>query len=708
MVTRKRGSPVGQLQELAHIYGVQTSYYDVTARRRHQASPDALLAVLRALGTPIDRVDDVPALLRESKQAQWQRRVEPVVVAWEGQGEVELRLPSDQVHGSVACYLQLETGDVRRWNRHLSGLPTRQAARVEGTRYVVKRLTLPEGLPWGYHRLKVETKGKCFDSLVIAAPLEAYVPTEVQASNTWGVFLPLHALHSRKSWGSGDFSDLEALMEWVSQQEGSVVATLPFLAAFPHELFDPSPYAPVSKLFWNEFYLDVTQIPELQHCPAAQTLLASPTFIKKLESLRASSLVDYRRGMAMKRKVLEELAQCLLTRAGKRLAAFRRFGDTYPILQDYARFRAACERRRASWRAWPEPQRDGVLQEGDYDEDARHYHLYVQWLSHQQLQSFAQKAREKGAGLYLDFPLGVHLDGYDVWRHRGIFAQGISGGAPPNSFFTKGQNWGFPPLHPEKIREQGYNYFVACIRHHLQYARILRIDHVMGLHRLFWIPHGMKAIDGVYVRYTAEEFYAILALESRRLHALIVGEDLGTVPRYVRPTMARHRVHRAYVVQYELRPNPRQAFRRVPSDSFATMNTHDMPTFASFWKGNDIQDRVEMGLLDEARARWERKNRLRLQKALVNFLKHRRWLSRNGSKPKAVLRACLAYLGASRARTVILNLEDLWMEREPQNVPGTGTERPNWRRKTRYALEDFCQKPDVLDTLKHVNSQRSM
>jgi len=302
--------------------------------------------------------------------------------------------------------------------------------------------------------------------------------------------------------------------------------------------------------------------------------------------------------------------------------------------------------------------------------------------------------------------LGVHPDGYDVWREREIFMPDISAGAPPDAVFTKGQNWRFPPLHPEKIREQGYRYIIACLRHHLRCASILRIDHVMGLHRLFCIPKGLEAEHGVYVYYQAEELYAILALESHRHKAIIVGEDLGTVPSYVRPAMRRHDLHRMYVVHYELASDLRRGLPPVSSNSVASLNTHDMPPFAAFWQGLDIEERRRIGLLDKAGVKEEKNRLLSMKRALVTFLQDRDWLQGAENDIAAVLKACLSFLAASRARIVLINLEDLWLETHPQNIPSTRKEYPNWRRRTQYTFEQFCQLPQVVDTLLTVNELR--
>ncbi|MEW6771148.1 MAG: 4-alpha-glucanotransferase [Bacillota bacterium] len=675
---------IRQLHQLAQLYGVETAYYNVTGLRQ-QAAPHALLAVLRALGAPVEKRADVCAAIRERRRKKLERRCEPVAVTWDGEPlEIEVRLPVSQAGVSAECVLELEDGAVRRWTCHLADLSETRAAQVEGDRYVVKQLRLPPGLPWGYHRFTLTLPDAASETLVIAAPRQAYTSLAGPGGKTWGVFIPLYALHSARSWGAGDFGDLQNLLDWVRERGGSLVGTLPLLAAFLDEPFEPSPYLPVSRLFWNEFYLDVTRIPELDRCPAARDLLSSPAVQHEIAALRDTPLVDYRRTMAVKRRVLEHLSRCCFSEESGRQADLRRWAAEHPAAQDYARFRATAEMQRSGWPAWPDRLRAGVLREEDRDPDAERYHLYVQWLADEQLKSLAEQARQGGPGLYLDLPLGVHSGGYDVWRERAAFALEASTGAPPDPFFSEGQNWGFPPLHPERIREQGYRYYIACLRNHLRHARVLRLDHVMGLHRLFWIPEGVAAREGVYVRYQAEEFYAILSLESHRHQAVIVGEDLGTVPHCVRTAMGRHKINRMYVLPFELTGNPGRALHPIPADALASLNTHDMPPFAAFWS----------------------KEPPKMRSALTSFLRSEGWLEAENEDPKAILRACLAYLSAGPARIVLVNLEDLWLEAASQNVPGTAGEHPSWRRKARHAFEEFSRMPEVLQILQEIDYLR--
>lgn len=449
-------------------------------------------------------------------------------------------------------------------------------------------------LPFGYHTLDGDT-------LLIHAPLEAFAPD----AKTWGIFLPLYAVPPN----GGDLGDLEAYMDWVHEMGGSVVATLPLLAAFDDE---PSPYSPVSRLFWNERYLDVEALPEYRGN-------------RDLRELAASFVPD---------------------------EGFERFAKH---AREYAQFR------------------------GD-----ERYHLYVQYRMSQQMEQLAAR------GLYLDFPLGVNGGGYDVQKYGHVFAKGVSVGSPPDAFFTKGQNWGFPPFHPEALRADRYRYFRAAIANHARHASILRLDHVMGLHRLFWIPDGMDAKDGVYVRYHDEELYAIVVLESVRNRCVIVGEDLGTVPEYVPKAMQRHGLRRMHVVQYEGKVGT------PPAASVASINTHDMPTFAAYRSGTDIDDRLEQDLLDDRGAKKEREARAKIRKRIQKKL----------GAGDDVLEQILCFLAESDAEVVLINLEDLWGETEPQNVPGMPEK--SWKQRFRLSLQQAQKDPRVMRILGSVAEARAL
>jgi 4-alpha-glucanotransferase len=683
------------LRELARLYGVETSYDDAMGRHV-EAGPESLLPVLRALGALLESEDGVAEALAERRQELAERVIEPVLVAWDGRApEIVLRFGSDSGPGSggrLTCRFDLDGGERWAWEKELSSLPAASGGRL---------LALPDDLPIGYHHLRVEHEGRSGEALVISAPTRAFVG---DGKPLWGVFLPLYALQTRESWGAGDFSDLERLAEWTAGLGGGVVATLPMLAQFLDEPFEPSPYGPASRLFWNELFLDPRRVPELETCAEAKRLLESPEFRKEIEELRKAPLVDYGRQMALKRRVLEELArQFFAAPSPDRRDAYEEFAENRPELETYAAFRAVGERRGEPWQNWPERLREGTLAPADWDEDDRRYHLWVQWITDEQVSALAKEARRRGPGLYLDIPLGVHGSSYDVWRYRDLFAEGISAGAPPDSLFTGGQNWGSPPLLPERLRERGYDYLIESLRHHLRYAGLLRIDHVMQLYRLFWIPQDMDASAGVYVRYPVDEMFAVLSVESHRHQAIVVGENLGTVPPEIGQAMDRHDVLGMYVVQYELQPGS-QGLRTPPARSAASLNTHDMPTFRAFWEARDVAELQRLGFFDEDQAREERERRAALRRQILEELPPE---ERSDERAHAVaMRRLLEILAASPARMVLVNLEDLWGEAEPQNVPGTHTERPNWRRKARYTFEELSTKPEVVDALRRVDAVR--
>jgi 4-alpha-glucanotransferase len=621
--------PFPQLNQLAKLYGIQTSYIDMH-KRRQEAHPESVLLALRALGSSVTDVGDAGRALAE-KREELRRRVEPVIVAWAGHVHADrIKLSPDSRPALV-----LEDGSTTAWPP-------------------------PCALPHGYHRLRVRSLAGDAESLVISAPIQACFPV---SKKTWGAFAPLYALHSKRSLGAGDLTDFESLMDWISRHGGRVLSTLPLLASFLDEPFEPSPYSPISRLFWNEFYIDPTRAPEFNTSPEAQHLVAAAPPIK-------SRLVDYRATMKAKRRVLELLAKSFFEGGdAQRRDDFQHFVAENPEVLEYARFRARTDQARAGWHDWPDrlPHSERSVQE---------YHLYAQWMIQSQLQHLATKCRDSDCMLYLDLPLGLHRDSFDTWRYPDLFVKGVSGGAPPDPVFTTGQDWAFQPIHPEAMRQDSYRYMIAYIRNHLRYAKLLRIDHVMGLHRLYWIPEGFRGDRGLYVDYPAEEMYAIFSLESHRAGAGIVGENLGLVPANVNRAMQRHDIRELYVAQYETVVSSRKAILRRPTaGSVASLNTHDMFPFQAFLNGDDIDARVQLGFLTAKAAAAERKQRRRIRRALA------------GAFGKNIFEGCMAFLRRSKAAIVLENLEDLWGETKPQNIPATTREHANWRRRMRYSME---------------------
>ena len=693
--------PVGApLQKLARLYNLQTVYRDGFGQLR-AAPPEAVLTVLKALDTPISSPDDVADALRHRREELWQRPIEPVLIAWEGSPfHFKLRLPQRLAEARIKYQIVLETGALVEGEcSEGQRICTRD---VEGIPYVARTFTIAP-LPLGYHRLELQLGDSSVASFVISAPAQAYGSA---STKTWGAFCPLYAVNSDRSWGAGDYTDLASFAEFVGDFKGSAVATLPMLASFLDEPFNPSPYAPVSRLFWNEFYLDVTSIPELKECPAAQALVNSSEFQRELISVKNESLIDYRKSMALKRQVMEELLNYLRSKDSRRRRSFKNYAANHPRTRDYAAFRAEVERYRTVWFQWSGVARDGTLNPGDYDEKNYLYHLYVQWQCDQQNGWVRDSAKKRGVRLYLDFPLGVNRDGYDVWRERELFALDVSGGAPPDGLFLKGQNWGFPPLNPDVMRRQRYRYYIDCLRHHMQLAGMLRIDHIMGLHRAFWVPAGFSAAEGLYVHQRGEEYYAILNLESHRHQVQIVGENLGTVPVYVNEAMARRNIFGMHVGIFAVNASADRALDNVAASTVASLNTHDTTPFMGFWSGADIEDRLQLGLLTQTQAEQEQQFRAAQRGALLEFFQNRGLLPEGNATPDAVLKAWLTFLAQSDEAFLLINLEDLWLEAAPQNTPGTWQERPNWQHKARLSLEAIRRSDSISHLLQTISDIR--
>lgn len=746
-----------ELKELAAACGVLLSYKSVDKQQK-EATIDSLLAVIGALDANVQTLDDVPGALAERKLSKLRQGIEPVIIAWDGvPPTIELTVPASEAKGTIHCTVELESGeDPIEELFHIDKLA---AQPVDDGRYLQLKLRLSSpAIPWGYHRLCIDRPngglgrtasahdaaavGSGFQSLLISSPSRGFTHGN-DAPREWGCFLPLYALRSERNWGAGDFTDLRNLGTWVNSLGGRVIGTLPLLAAYLKEPFEPSPYSPASRLAWNEFYIDVNRIPDVSNCPGVREFLESERFNGEVTKARDGDLVDYRSIMAMKRQALEMLAADFFAKKPpSQYMHFQNFLLQHPHIQDYAEFRATYERCGEPWQRWPVPQRQGNLSERDYDLANKQYHLYSQWIATTQLEELAD---ELDGGLYLDLPLGVRPDGYDVWRCNAAYACGSSAGSPPDAVWTNGQNWGFPPLHPERIREDGYRHVRDYLKHHLRLARTLRIDHVMQLYRLFWIPDGMTAAQGVYVRYRQEELYAILNLESHRCQTLLIGENLGTVPPEVDEAMERHGMRQMYVMQYEAAssaldekssvsgpspeagraitstqetslpadrslPRPEAEDNPIGDGDLAALNTHDMPPFSAWWRGDDIRFRNEMGLVSEAELQGELQTLQRTKSALIRKLQSEGWLEAaatgDDDRDQVVMQALHQQLAASPAGVVLINLEDLWQETRPQNIPGTGQELPNWRRKASKTLEAIAADQEIVESLHAVDQLR--
>ncbi|MBC7460072.1 MAG: 4-alpha-glucanotransferase, partial [Thermoleophilia bacterium] len=632
------------IRTLARALGVQMEHHELDGTRK-RASTAALRSVIAAFGLDIGAQGQLAGeALFQLEERRVAALIDHVHVVWDGEA-TPLRLTS-RLAADAELVLTLETGDS-------------QALRVDDAGDV----HLPAGLPFGYHDIEITSGTATGRSRVICAPRHTHLGSH---GSTWGLFVPLYAARREGDWGIGDLGSARGLLDLLDATGGGLLGSTPLLATFATEQpFEPSPYAPVSRLFWNEDYLDLATVPELQQTGDARDLMRDHEVLAERLRLNELPLVDHRAVHALKRRILE-LAAAELPITGARADAFPAWTSERAFLDDYARFRAALE-------AGDDAAELDLLA-------GAHYHRYVQFLMEEQLGALDAATH---SGLYLDLPLGVHPDGFDRAHFDHLFTTGMSIGAPPDPLAAGGQNWGLPPLHPMRLREDGYRYVIAAMQHLFRHADAVRIDHVMGLHRLFWIPSELDASHGVYVSYEAEEQWAIVCLESNRAGCLVVGEDLGIVPDAVREAMVDHRAHRTYVMQFELDPAGASAIRPAPATALATIDTHDTQTFAAFWDQQPAT--VRLPVIELLRASGD----LAITGSITQPLA-------DDPPPERMHGAALQWLARGDATAVIANLEDFWAERDPQNVPGTGShDAPNWVRRTARTLEQL-QTDDAL------------
>ncbi len=569
-------------------------------------------------------------------------------------------------------------------------------------------LEISAPLPMGYHRLTIEGLG---ETLLIAAPERCWRPATLQdGGNVWGPALQLYALRSARNWGIGDFGDLGALIEQWAARGAGIFGLNPLHALFPHNPAHASPYSPSSRLLLNVLYLDIEAIEDCAECEPAQRLLRSEQFQARLAALRAAELVDYPGVAAAKFEALELLHAHFRRRhlaAGdaraQALLEFRARGGE--MLRRHALYDALQEHfHRADpgvwgWQKWPAEYHDpagAAVARFALEHAARvEYFEYLQWQAEIQLSRVAWRCAELGLGigLYLDLAVSVDRAGSDAWAYQECYALGTSVGAPPDEFNLKGQDWGLPPLRPDRLRASRYELYTCALREAMSHAGALRIDHVMGLMRLYWIPAGAEPGAGAYVHYALEEMMAILALESHRNRCVVIGEDLGTVAEEMRSALARYGVLSYRVLFFER--DGAGEFKRpaeFPREALVTVSTHDLPTLAGWWQGADLALRQRLDLFpDQASYETQVKARAEDRARLLRALERAGLLPRDVDAGLAA--AVHAYAAAAPSRIMMMQLEDLLGVVEQVNLPATTDQHPNWRRKLPLDIERIGSQP---------------
>jgi 4-alpha-glucanotransferase len=715
------------LAKLAERAGIAADYYDI-AGNLHLTSVDTQRAILTAMGFTVDSIASLTEALQEWDEAPWQRPCDPVRILRDG-----------ETGPPVSCYLALEDGKdgsiVVEWQIRdeanvvvqegqagpaLSALEVRF---LSGRRHVRVEIPAPRDLSLGYYSLTVRAEGLVGGLVgtmrVIVAPHQCYVPPSLEANQRlWGLALQLYSLSSDRNWGCGDFTDLGRIVEWAGKGLGAGIIGLSPLHALRNTApYHISPYAPYSRLYLNDLYIDLERLPEFYRSEEAQRQFLAPEFQANLQALRKTRQVDYDAIATAKRTMLDLAYSTFLTEAysgeepnlqpkTERARLLEQFIQSEGTpLELFATFQTLEEERRliqsksTTWHDWPKQYLTPGQPVREYARRHRkriRYFQYIQWVASEQLNEIRRTVDQLAMpiGLFHDVALGADRNGAEAWIYQSVLALGADCGAPPDAFAPEGQNWGLPPINPHALRASGYELTIQLLRNNFRSGGAIRLDHVMAFCRLFWIPRGRPASEGTYVQYPFEDLLAIVALESVRSKTLVIGEDLGTVPDWVREQLAKARVLSYRVFYFERGADgAMKSPGDYPAQSLAVATTHDLPTLTGFWSSEDLHVRAGLGAFPDDLARsqtWEERQR---DKAGILSALKRESLLPNGmtedlaTAPAMTAELCQAihiYLARTSSCIVLANLEDGLGELSQTNLPGTVDSHPNWTRK--YAV----------------------
>jgi 4-alpha-glucanotransferase len=673
--------PAASLVELAGRFGIAVAYQDWSGRWV-QVPETTLVAVLAALGVAAATEQDRSAALAAHERSHWARALPATIV---GRVGTETPFWAHVTDGHPAqVWLRLEDGSTRGGIRQVENRTP--PFDLDGRRVGEAGFVLPADLPPGYHRVVLRSGADQTSTALIVTPRRLGVPDRLGARRGWGLAVQLYSVRSRQSWGVGDLCDLSDLAVWSASSHGAdYVLVNPLHAAAPTTPMEPSPYLPTSRRYVNPLYLRVETIEEFAYLRNR----------RRVWRLRASAqaraegcdTIDRDSAWTAKRQALELLYRVPRS-AGRELAYAAFCAREGAALDAFARWCALAEQYGADWHQWPRPLQHPAAPEvagfADRHRAAVDFHRWLQWQLDEQLAATQSRAMTAGMALGVigDLAVGVHPDGADAWALQDVLALGVTAGAPPDEFNQRGQDWSQPPWRPDRLAAQEYRPFRALIQSMLRHAGGVRIDHIIGLFRLWWIPHGSPPTDGTYVRYDHEAMIGIAVLEAHRAGALVVGEDLGTVEPWVRDYLADRGVLGTSILWFELdragKPLPAERWR---AHCLSSVTTHDLPPTSGYLAGDHVQLRAALGLLtrpveDELEA--DRAERA----AWMAELRRVGLLADDTDPeldPEQTIVALYAYLGRTPSRLLGVALTDAVGDRRTQNLPGTTDEYPNWR-----------------------------
>jgi 4-alpha-glucanotransferase len=706
------------IEELSSLLGIIPEYYDIKGNL-HRTSLETRMAILSALGIDPTSQVSLETEIERRRFEPWLKIIEPVHVlsVSEKPFRIPLYLPlEDNSDKRVSVNISIQDEKGRRDEFLLLCEHIAEEKTIQSKRYVRIDFILPDSLDLGYYDIDLilnhyekDLDGLRKKTRLIIAPDSAYLPED--SRKILGLSINLYSLRSRRNWGVGDFGDLKRLSRSLASSGCNLIGINPLHALSNTIPFGISPYSPLSRLYKNFIYIDITEVEDLKGYRPRRDMI---------QKLRQSRLIDYEAISKIKLEALRTGFRSFMSihydRGTDRDRDFRRFlHNEGRSLLLFSTYMALSERFGSpDWQSWPqeyrEPDSEAVKSFIRKEESSVLFHQYLQWLIELQHKGIKQDGTP---GLYHDLAIGAIRGSSDVWSNKPLYALNMDVGAPPDDFSPDGQNWGFPPLIPERLRENGYELFIQTLRKNMMHAEAIRIDHALGIFRLFWIPTGMKPENGAYIRYPHEDLLRIIALESVRNRTIVIAEDLGTIGENVRENLRRFKML-SYRLFYFERNYPDPSFlppSGYPELSLAAVTTHDLPTLYGYWIGRDIEERKRLGKYPDDET-WKRETleRQRDKMLIIDALKKEGLIAQDFQLPSEMTEElCLAiyrYLIKTPSRILLLSLDDIIGRIDQQNMPGVTDGYPNWRQKMDPSLEDLIKRDSGLIKFIHclVNS----
>lgn len=713
------------IERLVEHRGIESNFTDAWGKpaRVNEATKRQLL---KAMGYKVDDNAALEQQLDSQFSEDWLTPLNPVQV---NRSDDELfltvRLPIELVNDNHTLLVKTELGEEIKQDFVPSNGELINVCHIQDIEFQEYLVRLDSSLPLGYHDLLLmaEDDDQIASMRMIIAPQSCYQPPKiVEGNKAWGLSVQLYCLRSENNWGVGDFSDLAFLIENAAKQGAEFVGLNPIHALYPANPNACSPYGPSSRRWLNFIYIDVTAL-EGYDSEAVQEIVQDEEFKSSLEYVRNVDYVDYEAVTRLKLKALEavfdyqnEKYLSKNTRVNKAFKVFvKEGGDSLDMLATYdAIQRCLALQGKESW-GWPvfpkeyaEFDTQGVKKFKKAHAKRIKFFLFLQWQAALQLEHANNVAHQQNMtiGLYRDLAVGVSEGSAEIWGNRDLYSTDASVGAPPDVLGPLGQNWGLPPMDPDKLFKQKYQPIIELFDSNMKSTGALRIDHVMALLRLWWVARGEHAKDGGYVYYPVDDLLGILALESHRHKSLVIGEDLGTVPEEIRSKLAENGVY-SYRVFFFEQSEDGGFFSpsHYPVQSMSTLTTHDMPTLTGYWHCLDLELGRELGLYptDDILSNLFQSRHDGKQAILDSLHGH-------ASIPEQIARhvdhlpmskelnfGMQMHMAAGSSALLSLQLEDWLQMDKPVNIPGTFNEYPNWKRKLNRNLEQIFNDPELIE-----------